>query len=340
MRLTGILPCAGVGAALLGAGCAGWITGGDDDDDRDGEVTIAFTSPPPGSLHPRDVLADDGWLVAGVPVAVAAPGASAVEIAVGETVLGEVDDAGELTALVRELGAITLTARARRGDAIVAEATLAIEVIEPVLDDCRAWLDLYGLTWEPGPTSPGVDDPIRLSVPVNGVSYRYVSNQAPRTVFTVIHCELARSLARAAPHLRARGVVEVADIGVYNYRCIGGGTPPDCPNGISQHAYAKAIDIAGFTDGDGTFYSVNDDWVIDPAGEPTCSAATEPGADTFLHETICELKAAGVWNIVLTPNYNAAHRNHFHVDLTPGSDFIRRTTGAAGPATSSASCTH
>jgi hypothetical protein len=34
-----------------------------------------------------------------------------------------------------------------------------------------------------------------------------------------------------------------------------------------------------------------------------------------------------VWNIVLTPNYNADHRNHFHVDLTPGSDFIERRVG-------------
>ena len=29
---------------------------------------------------------------------------------------------------------------------------------------------------------------------------------------------------------------------------------------------------------------------------------------------------------MLTPNYNADHRDHFHVDLTTGSDFIRRRT--------------
>jgi len=46
------------------------------------------------------------------------------------------------------------------------------------------------------------------------------------------------------------------------------------------------------------------------------------GADAFLHELICTLKDAGVWNIVLTPNYNADHRDHFHVDRTQGSDFI------------------
>ena len=29
-----------------------------------------------------------------------------------------------------------------------------------------------------------------------------------------------------------------------------------------------------------------------------------------------------IFNIVLTPNYNSAHDNHFHVDLTEGSNFI------------------
>jgi hypothetical protein len=43
---------------------------------------------------------------------------------------------------------------------------------------------------------------------------------------------------------------------------------------------------------------------------------------------ICALKAADVWTIALTPNYNASHRDHFHVDLTAGSDFITKLRGA------------
>lgn len=309
-------------AALLGAGCTGEIMAGDDVGDDDASIEIL--APAAGSQHVRDVLAVDGWLTAEVPLAVRAAGADAIEIALGDEVLGAPDDAGALTAQLHALGVQTLTARALRDGAVIAEDTVDVEVIDPTVADCHGWLDLYRLDWEVGPDSAGVDDPIRLTLPANGMSYRYVSNTDPRSVFTVVHCELAVSLARAAPMLRARGVVEVADIGVYNYRCIGGGTPPDCPNGISQHAYAKAIDIAGLTIEDGTFYSVNDDWVIDPDPEDTCLAPTEPGADTFLHQTICELKQAGVWNIVLTPNYNDAHRNHFHVDLTPGGDFIER----------------
>jgi hypothetical protein len=43
---------------------------------------------------------------------------------------------------------------------------------------------------------------------------------------------------------------------------------------------------------------------------------------------ICALKQAGTWNIVLTPNYNADHRNHFHVDLTDGANTIKREAAA------------
>lgn len=194
----------------------------------------------------------------------------------------------------------------------------------PAIDapaDCKAALAFYGVAFTEGPENPGIADPVTATVPIAGISWRYNGNENPRPTL-MGDCTLIRSLAEAAAILAARDVVEVTDIGVYNYRCIGGGTPPNCPNGISQHAYAKAIDIAGVTNSAGDYFSVNDDWVIDPNAEETCQAPTEPGKDQFLHELICALKTAKVWNIVLTPNYNADHRNHFHVDLSPDSDFI------------------
>ena len=40
-----------------------------------------------------------------------------------------------------------------------------------------------------------------------------------------------------------------------------------------------------------------------------------------------------IWNIILTPNYNLAHDNHFHVDLSPGSHYVGATDGRyIGPA--------
>jgi hypothetical protein len=190
-------------------------------------------------------------------------------------------------------------------------------------ENCQAELALYQIAFTVGPERQGVVDPVTAEVPINGLGYRVLGSNDPRpTLFA--DCTLILSLARAAAIMRARDIVEVADLGVYNFRCIGGGTPPDCPNGISQHAFATAIDIAGVTDRNGEFFSVNDDWIIDPDTEDTCATPSEPGKDQFLHDLICELKAASTWNIVLTPNYNDAHRNHFHVDLTPDSDFIEK----------------
>jgi hypothetical protein len=293
-----------------GSGCA-----------SDEAASIAFVSPAPGSSHVRDHLGAAGSLVAAVGVEVAVNGDVArVAISAGEVSLGDTSD-DQLAAELAQSGVVTLTATALAADgAELAATTVDVTIADPQVATCKGWLDLYQAQYTSGPAMPGVADPITLTLPVNGVAYRYSGNTAPRKTLYG-DCALMKSLAEAAPIVRANGVTEIVDIGVYNYRCIDQSkTPPNCT--MSQHAYAKAIDIAELVTSDGTHYSVLKDWVIDSAA--TCGADTSNDKDAFLHNVICQLKAARVWNIVLTPNYNADHRNHFHVDLTNGSDFIKR----------------
>ena len=68
----------------------------------------------------------------------------------------------------------------------------------------------------------------------------------------------------------------------------------------SQHAYANAIDIAGFVMADGSEISVLDDW----------GQATQKGQ--FL-KTVHQL-ACDKFTTVLGPDYNNTHHNHFHFD--------------------------
>jgi hypothetical protein len=287
-------------------------------------VALTFVTPQAGDAVTRDQLdTATGELVARVAVEVDIQGAPArVGLVAGSVATDLVDGAATLD--LATPGTVTLVATAYDdADAELATATVDVAIGEAMPASCRDALALYQIEFTAGPERQGVEDPVTATVPINGVSYRVLGNAEPReTMFA--DCTLILSLAKAAPIMRARAVVEVADLGVYNFRCIGGGTPPNCPNGISQHAFATAIDIAGVTDTTGEFASVNDDWVIDPNSEETCEAATEPGKDRQLHELICALKAANVWTIVLTPNYNADHRNHFHVDLTPDADFIEK----------------
>ncbi|PYC17797.1 extensin [Pseudomonas jessenii] len=70
---------------------------------------------------------------------------------------------------------------------------------------------------------------------------------------------------------------------------------------LSRHASADALDIAGFRLGDGRTVSVLKDW-------------PKPNQDAqFLRQVrdgACE-----AFSVVLSPDYNTAHRNHFHVDV-------------------------
>ncbi|HWT11990.1 MAG TPA: extensin family protein [Allosphingosinicella sp.] len=68
----------------------------------------------------------------------------------------------------------------------------------------------------------------------------------------------------------------------------------------SEHARANAVDVAAFTLADGTRISVVGDW-------------TEEGArGRFLREV--RDGACGLFATVLSPDYNAAHRDHLHLD--------------------------
>ncbi|BBP61296.1 extensin family protein [Pseudomonas sp. St316] len=71
----------------------------------------------------------------------------------------------------------------------------------------------------------------------------------------------------------------------------------------SQHATASALDIAGFRLADGRTVSVLKDWPKDNADARFLRQARDGACDMF--------------SVVLSPDYNAAHRNHFHLDVGP-----------------------
>ncbi|WDU61156.1 extensin family protein [Pseudomonas poae] len=70
---------------------------------------------------------------------------------------------------------------------------------------------------------------------------------------------------------------------------------------LSQHASANALDIAGFRLADGRSISVLKDW------------PGEGESARFLRQV--REGACNDFNVVLSPDYNAAHRNHFHLDM-------------------------
>jgi hypothetical protein len=73
---------------------------------------------------------------------------------------------------------------------------------------------------------------------------------------------------------------------------------------MSQHAYANAWDVTGFELVDGRVVSVEKHW---NAEEPLRS---------FLRAVRDD--ACSIFRVVLGPDYNAAHRDHLHLDMGTG----------------------
>jgi len=72
----------------------------------------------------------------------------------------------------------------------------------------------------------------------------------------------------------------------------------------SEHAYANAWDITGFELKDGRVISVLKDW-----------KGKDKKRRKFLREV--RKKACQIFRVTLSPDYNKAHRDHFHVDMGP-----------------------
>jgi hypothetical protein len=102
-------------------------------------------------------------------------------------------------------------------------------------------------------------------------------------------------LQPAAQRLFHQPVAEVLHFGSYSCRTMRG------RSAMSEHARANAFDISGFRLANGQVISVKQDWrKPTPAGQLLNTA----------HSGLC-----GWFNVTLSPDYNADHADHFHVDM-------------------------
>lgn len=124
----------------------------------------------------------------------------------------------------------------------------------------------------------------------------------------VTACPVAAALAvwerevvapAAARHLGSE-VVGIDQFGSYSCRRLYGRSE----GAWSEHATANAIDISGFRLADGRRVSVLDDWDGDASEQ------------AFLHEV--RDGACSLFRTTLSPDYNAAHADHLHLDMAAG----------------------
>ena len=153
---------------------------------------------------------------------------------------------------------------------------------------------------------------------VGTVSLTGIQGDADRFQLTnlgPVSCPLADTLAawarfgvdRAAREVLGSPLARIETMGSYSCRTVAGSTR------LSAHATAQAIDVGAFVLADGRRVSVLDGW--------SGGTADEQRFLRLVHASACKR-----FGTILGPGYNAAHRDHFHLEapkLSGASGFCR-----------------
>jgi len=160
--------------------------------------------------------------------------------------------------------------------------------------------------------------PVRLTGALHGVVFRTDAKDKdrPTSPYEIADCRLVLALDDFAEILSRHDIVEVRHYSMYR-------PPRSWPEGKlgARHDGALAIDAGRFIDKSGATLDVDRDF-HGAIGAPTCGdgAAPKPATATALalRAILCEAVEHRLFNVVLTPNYNRPHKNHFHLEVTAG----------------------
>jgi hypothetical protein len=176
---------------------------------------------------------------------------------------------------------------------------------------CFAQLEAAGVRFEPVPQADaeGIAWPIKLSGPIQGVRIYGGKKNAPTNY---LDCRLAIALVEWAPMLERAGVVGLQHFSMYRHDAKIGKTTK-----VSGHALGRAIDVGVFEMRDGRKLNVLKDWKNRARGVEPCDATSSNDAEKIMRDLICEAADREVFQMVLTPHYNEAHKNHIHLEVGP-----------------------
>jgi hypothetical protein len=198
-----------------------------------------------------------------------------------------------------------------RGDRLSGDVPLAAVTANLAGGKCLSTLKRLGVEFEvPDFETPHVETPILLSGPIAGVEILPRWPKVDRTQ-EVLDCRLGLALVGLSRVAAAQGVRKILYYSIY--RPSPAGKPPKKG---AQHPRGMAIDIGWLELRSGALVSVLDNFPH-RRGQPICKQMDLDDAGNLLRQFVCQAHAEQLFQVMLTPNANADHQNHFHFDLTP-----------------------
>jgi hypothetical protein len=190
---------------------------------------------------------------------------------------------------------------------------------------CTEELGRRGIAFTPVQDAPGVMAPVRLPRDVDGVTYR--TELSPQlqasSPFEVFDCRLVLALSDFSKILRAHDVDEVRIFSAWRP------PPRSWPSRKMARRHPGGLAIDAFRFGKKLTAGHSEKQWLEVArdfngrvGPPPCGPAAVPPSPATseareLRSIACEAADQHVFTAILTPNYNRAHNNHFHLEVTP-----------------------
>lgn len=193
------------------------------------------------------------------------------------------------------------------------DAALAGKPIAPAAPaGCREGLRTSGVRFTPWPLRASRMTAEIVCEAPEGVAITRVPSGLTFQPRARVNCAFAQRLTRFAAIVQEEALAilgtpvrSIKQLGTYNCRRMAA-----YPDWVSEHSFANAIDIAAFALKNGRRVEVERDWVS--ADRPAATPAAR-----FLRRLTRRLYDEKVFSVVLTPSYDAHHKNHLHLDGAP-----------------------
>ncbi|MBP9087545.1 MAG: extensin family protein [Kofleriaceae bacterium] len=188
---------------------------------------------------------------------------------------------------------------------------------EPAAARCRAELDARKITYKIV-SRKGVANAVEVTSALGGITY------TTDGAGFILDCSLAVSLDEAGSYLTALGFTQAYFSGAYSRRNVRGTNRP------SKHSFGLAIDVHRFTGAQLGTVRVDRDFEQGLGDQLDCIGAPLTEAGAALKIAQCQLVNSGLFSLVLSPDYDDAHYDHFHLEVVPWDK--RQTLRATKPA--------
>jgi hypothetical protein len=170
--------------------------------------------------------------------------------------------------------------------------------------DCFAELDARHIAYKHA-ERPGIALGVELTGQIGG--FDLVSDDQQ----LVIDCSLAVSLDEAGKYIHAIGLTKATFSSAYSRRNVRGTNRP------SKHSYGLAIDVHTFTGPELGTLRVDRDFEQGLGDDMDCVGAPLTQGGAVLKILQCQFVRSGLFYLVLSPDYDDAHHDHFHLEVKP-----------------------